>query len=68
MAKSFCKKNEGCTAQKMKFSVKDFFSKCGQIQRNSTLLRKFLVENFIFSAVMVMVHICPLKPKKKQLI
>ena len=24
-----------CTTQKMKFSIKDFFSKCDQIRRNS---------------------------------
>ena len=43
------------TAQKMKFSVKDFFSKCDQIRRKlriwSHLLKKSLMENFIFSAV-----------------
>ena len=36
------------TAQKMKFSIKDFFSKCDQIRRK---LRKTLIENFIFCAV-----------------
>ena len=43
------------TAQKMKFSIKDFFSKCNQIQRNLRirphLLKKSLIENFIFCAV-----------------
>ena len=43
------------TAQKMKFSIKDFFSKCDQIRgilRNwSHLLKKSLMENFIFYAV-----------------
>ena len=43
------------TAQKMKFSIKDFFSKCDQICRKlriwSDLLRKSLMENFIFCAV-----------------
>ena len=43
------------TAQKMKFSIEDFFSKCDQIRRNlrveSHLLKKSLVENFIFCAV-----------------
>ena len=29
----------------MKFSIKDFFSKCDQIRRN---LKKYLLENFIF--------------------
>ena len=36
----------------MKFSIKDFFSKCNQIRRFlqiwSHLLKKTLVENFIF--------------------
>ena len=40
------------TAQKMKFSIKDFFSKCDQIRRKlriwSDLLNKTLMENFIF--------------------
>ena len=43
------------TAQKMKFSIKDFFSKCDQIRwlRRiwSHLLNKSLMENFIFWAV-----------------
>ena len=43
------------TAQKMKFSVKDFFSKCGQIRRKlriwSHLLKKSFMENFILCAV-----------------
>ena len=44
----------GTTVQKMKFSIKDFFSKCVQICRNlriwSYLLKKSLMENFIFCA------------------
>ena len=40
------------TAQKMKFSIKDFFSKCDRIRRKlqiwSNLLTKSLMENFIF--------------------
>ena len=40
------------TAQKMKFSIKDIFSKFDQIHKNlriwSHLLKKFLMENFIF--------------------
>ena len=40
----------------MKFSIKDFFSKCDQIRRRlriwSYLLKKCLVENFIFCTVM----------------
>ena len=43
------------TAQKIKFSVKDFFSKCDQTRSNlriwSHLLKKLLMENFIFCAV-----------------
>ena len=42
------------TAQKMKFSIKDFFSKYDQIRRKlriwSHLLKKSLTENFIFCA------------------
>ena len=45
------------TTQKMKFSVKDFFSKCDQIRSLlgiwSRLLKKSLMENFIFCAVKV---------------
>ena len=40
------------TAQNMKFSLKDVFSKCDQIRRKmrirSHLLKKHLMENFIF--------------------
>ena len=43
------------TAQKMKFSMKDFFSKCDQICRKlriwSYLLKKSLMKNFISCAV-----------------
>ena len=43
------------TAQKMKFSIKDFFSKCDQIRSFLLiwlhLLKKFFMENFIFCAV-----------------
>ena len=43
------------TAQKMNFSIKDFFSECDQIRKKlriwSQLLKKFLMENFIFCAV-----------------
>ena len=46
---------ESYTAQKMKFSIKDFFSKCDQIGRKlriwSHLLKRSLMENFIFCAV-----------------
>ena len=43
------------TAQKMKFSIKNFFSECDQIRSVlriwSHLLKKSLMENFIFCAV-----------------
>ena len=43
------------TAQKMKFSIKDFFSKFNQIRRFLRiwlhLLKKSLMENFIFCAI-----------------
>ena len=42
--------------KKMKFSIKDFFSKCHQIHSflriSSHLLKKSLMENFIFCAVL----------------
>ena len=44
-------------AQKMKFSFKDFYNKCDQIRRKlriwSHLLKKSLIENFIFCAMSV---------------
>ena len=44
------------TAQKMKFSVKNFFSKCDQIHSFlpiwSHLLKKFLMESFVFVQAM----------------
>ena len=50
----FCKKGV-LTAQKIKFSIKNFFSKRDQIHRKlrirSQLLKKSLMENFIFCAV-----------------
>ena len=36
--------------KKMKFSIKDFFSKCDQIR---SFLKKSLMENFIFCAVII---------------
>ena len=43
------------TAQKMKFSMKGFFNKCDQVRRKLRiwlhLLKKYLMENFIFRAV-----------------
>ena len=49
----FSEKDTGiCTAQKMKFSMKDFFSKCDQIHSFLRiwphLLKKTLMEDFIF--------------------
>ena len=45
------------TVQKMKFSIKDFFSKRDQIRSFlriwSHLLKKSLMENFIFCAVLI---------------
>ena len=50
-----CLVNLFSTAQKMKFSITNFFSKCDQIRRFlriwSHLLRKSVMENFIFCAV-----------------
>ena len=47
--------NDFFTAQEMKFSIKGFFSKCDQICSFlgiwSHLLKKSLMENFIFCAV-----------------
>ena len=44
------------TGQKMKFSIKNFFSKRDQIRSFlkiwSHLLKKYLMENFIFGAVL----------------
>ena len=54
---TFCKQKRKLlfTTQKMKFSIKDFFSKCDQIRRKlwiwSHLPKKSLMENFIFCAV-----------------
>ena len=45
---------EAYTAQKMKFSITDFFSKCDQsfLRIWSHLLKKSVLENFIFCAVL----------------
>ena len=45
----FTKKTKTHTAQKIKFSIKDFFGKCDQI--NKTSWNKCLMENFIYCAV-----------------
>ena len=46
-----------CAAQKLKFSIKDFFSKCDQIRRKlriwSHLLKKSLMESFIFCVAFI---------------
>ena len=40
------------TAQKTKFIIKDFFSKCDQFPENFvTFAEKILMENFIFCAL-----------------
>ena len=48
------KENQRYNAQKMKFTIKDFFSKCDEIRSFhriwSYLLKKSLMENFIFCA------------------
>ena len=48
-------KSSTVTPQRMKFSINDFFSKCDQIRRKrqiwSDLLKKSLMENFIFCVV-----------------
>ena len=40
-----------CPAQKMKFSIKDFLSKCELLRICSHILKKPLTENIIFCAV-----------------
>ena len=48
------------TVQKLKFSIKGFFSKCDQIRTflriGSHLLKKSLMENFIFCAVNIEIY------------
>ena len=50
------------TTQKIKFSTKDFFSKCDQIRRKlrtySHLLERIFVENFILCAVFNSTNCC----------
>ena len=54
---SKCDLSAGNFAQKTKFSITDFVSKCDQICRKlriwSHLLKKSVMENFIFCAVML---------------
>ena len=51
------------TAQKMKFSIKNFFSKCGQIRMKLRirlhLLKKFLMANFLNGKFFCAVHVVP---------
>ena len=53
------KNSNNIIAQKMKFSIKDFFSKCDQIRSflriQSHLLKKSLMENFVFFPVHIKV-------------
>ena len=48
------------TAQNIKFSIRDFFSKCDQIRRKlqiwSRLLKKSSMENFIFFVQLKKTH------------
>ena len=59
-------------AQKMRFSINDFFTKCDQIHRKlqiwSHLLKKSLMGNFIFGAVWNFTENCPLGDYQKNLI
>ena len=53
----YCLRLDPNTTQKRKFSIKDFFSKCDRIRSFlriwSHLLKKFLMESFIFCAVKI---------------
>ena len=62
----------GYTPEKMKFSIKDSFSKCNQIRNFlriwSHLLKKSFMGNFIFSAVVARVSVsknCDIARKKR---
>ena len=52
----------------MKFSIKNFFSECDQIRRKlriwSHLTKKFLMENFIFCRVWLLISIQQNRQKK----
>ena len=58
------------SAQKMRFSIKDFFSKCDHIRRKlriwSHVPKKSLMENFIFSAVSAQFNLGWIIPNVKQ--
>ena len=58
--------SDGCQVHcTKKVSIKDFFSKCNQIRRKlwiwSHLLKKCLMEKFIFCAAALKVQITPIK-------
>ena len=56
MVESFGKLVNAFIEEEMKFSIKDFFSKCDQVCRMriwSHFMKKFLIENFIFCAVLL---------------
>ena len=54
----------------MKFSIKDFFSKCDQLRKKlrtwSNLLKKSLMKNFIFYAVWLSISFPPVDKMKIQ--
>ena len=47
---------ERITAQKMKFSIKNLFCKCEKTLNGRNLLKKSLMENFIFCAANLYFH------------
>ena len=61
---------ENDTAQKMKFSITDFFSKCAQIRRKlriwSNLPKKALMENLFFVQCEVVIKEIPRKQYSKR--
>ena len=60
---SWLSNSASITAQKTKFSIKDFYSKCDQIHRKvwiwSHLVKKSLIENLIFCAVNIEENLGP---------
>ena len=60
-SKTFRQCHVTCNAQRMKFSIKDLVSKFDQIRNFlriwSHLLKKSLMENFIFCAVLLMLNV-----------
>ena len=63
--------NTPVTAQKMEFSIKDFFSKCDQVRWKqriwSHVLKKFLMENFIFLCSVSETYLEPTQRSKMEL-